>query len=169
MADDIDDFLKQAAQHREQRQQSKAERPPIESAPPPVLSPTPSSAPLLPDGTPKLSDDTLVCRFNGFGGQPKSVIMDRATRIIHFQNCHVASTFLPVAAQPWFSSPFKGLIDAYEYRRRKGNREPLGLIIVTLAGKATIRQMQPTTSYCVKERLAIREISVRMIRRYLGI
>jgi hypothetical protein len=66
------------------------------------------------------------------------VIMDRATRIIHFQNCHVPSTFLPVAAQPWFSSPFKGLIDAYEYRRRKGKREPVGLIIVTLAGKATI-------------------------------
>lgn len=138
MADDLDDFLKQAAQHRRQIHQSKAERPPIESAPPPVLSPTPSSAPPLPDGSPKLSDDTLVCRFNGFGGQPKSVIMDRATRMIHFQNCHVPATILPVAAQPWFSSPFNGLIDAYEYRRRKGNRELVGLIIVTLAGKATI-------------------------------
>jgi hypothetical protein len=47
MADDLDDFLKQAAQRRKQRQQSKAERPPIESAPPPVLSPAPSSVPTL--------------------------------------------------------------------------------------------------------------------------
>jgi hypothetical protein len=47
MADDLDDFLKQAAQRRKQRQQSKAERPPIEAAPPPVLSPAPSSVPTL--------------------------------------------------------------------------------------------------------------------------
>lgn len=47
MADDLDDFLKQAAERRKQRQQSKAERPPIEAAPPPVLSPAPSSVPTL--------------------------------------------------------------------------------------------------------------------------
>lgn len=47
MADDLDDFLKQAAQRRKQRQQSKAERPPIDSAPPPVLSPAPSAIPTL--------------------------------------------------------------------------------------------------------------------------
>lgn len=38
MADDLDDFLKQAAQRRKQRQQQKSERAPIESASPPVLS-----------------------------------------------------------------------------------------------------------------------------------
>jgi uncharacterized tellurite resistance protein B-like protein len=108
--------------------------------------------PLL-DGTPKLSDDALVCRFIGFGGQPKSVIMDRATRMIHFQNCHVPSTFLPVAAQPWFSSPFNGLIAAHEYRRRKGKRDPLGLIIVTHAGKATI-PTDATNYELLRERMA---------------
>lgn len=47
MADDLDDFLKQAAQRRKQRQQNKAERPPIELVPPPVLSPATSSVPTL--------------------------------------------------------------------------------------------------------------------------
>ena len=47
MADDLDDFLKQAAQRRKQRQQNKAERPPSEPVPPPVLSPATSSVPTL--------------------------------------------------------------------------------------------------------------------------
>jgi hypothetical protein len=46
MADDLDDFLKQAAQRRKQRQQNKAERPPIEPVPPPGLSPA-TSVPTL--------------------------------------------------------------------------------------------------------------------------
>lgn len=46
MADDLDEFLKQAAKRRQQRQQNKAERPPI--AKPPTLSPEQPRAPNIP-------------------------------------------------------------------------------------------------------------------------
>ena len=56
MSDDLDEFLKQAAERRRQRQQQKSERPPISKAPPPIIEPPPVLSQQIPTLRPEMPD-----------------------------------------------------------------------------------------------------------------
>lgn len=87
---------------------------------------------------PKYSPDALVCQF---GPGQCSIIIDRAAKRIHFQNCHKPRKFL-AAAPPWFSCPFDDMLAAYRLYDRGGGYT---LQIITKLGTASVPTN--TTSY----------------------
>lgn len=83
---------------------------------------------------PKFDVGSLVCRYAGWMGKPVSVIVDRSTERIHFQNCFTRRKFLAVSAEPWFSCSFRDLTAAFPHN----NRGVHSLVIVTEMGRAWI-------------------------------
>ncbi len=83
---------------------------------------------------PIFATNSLVCRYAGWMGKPMSVIVDRATGMVHFQNCLRLRKFWAISSETWFSCPVSELIAAHDFTH-KGHRS---LTIVTRSGTARI-------------------------------
>ena len=113
------------------------------------LSASLSSRPLetLPDSwASKISHDALVYRYSSTLGRPVSVIVDRTSGLIHFQNCHWLNKFLVVRSEPWFTCSLSKVVSATHDQECEH-----GLFITTTDGWANILPEAPNFNSLCEE------------------
>jgi hypothetical protein len=67
----------------------------------------------------------------------KMVVIDRARRLVHFQNCHLRGRIFSLRAQPLETFAFDEILAVYE-RGRRGDKDPRSVYVITPTGKALV-------------------------------